>query len=637
MNGLPVPPDPGGRPGALAPAAPPAAPRAARLAVGLASILAVPLTSGPAQAQQPPSGNPASRPGEVGQTLDGFQPFDVLIRNGRVLDGSGNPFFYADVGVRGDEIVAVGDLRGAAAARVIDATGKYVTPGFIALHEHIEPDILEGHGTVPNYTTQGFTTAVINADGYNYGADAPLWPLEEERAALEAAGTALNLALLVPHGIIRNLVMGTAPEDVMRFATPAEIDEMKALVRQGMEAGAFGLSTGLEYNPMRYSSEEEVLELATAVAPYGGHFQAHMRSQGRYPKWQLPSHMDHPTQRHVSWMDAVMEVLTIAAEAGIPVMFDHIHPKGPREWGMSKITTQLIDKWWERGHQVYINMHSYEGYSTYVTLVPRWALIVGEVPGQSAADDFPPVEYGDMRANLRARLADPATRAMIRSDVEYEILRQGGAENLLITDYPDPSLIGKTLADVARERGESPFDAVIRLQMDGFDRPGGVLWMAKAVGMIDIEEWMRQDYTAVCLDRGADRPEIRSSRSIHPGYFGTSGRLIREFALERGTVTLPHAIRSLTALPAQILGLEDRGRIEVGQKADIVVFDPETIRTDATYLSPFVYQEGMTHVLVNGRFVVDEGTPTDALPGRVLERQRGRTRPGAVAAPEAGP
>ena len=561
-------------------------------------------------------------------------PYDVLIRGGRVFDGSGNPWFYADVGIRGDEIAAVGSLDGATAVRVIDASGRYVTPGFIALHEHVEPDILDGYGTLPNYTTQGFTTAVINADGYNFdltgGDDRHLWPLERERALLEAAGSALNLAMLVPHGTIRNMVIGTEPEDVMRFATADEIEAMQALVREGMEAGAFGLSTGLEYSPMRYSSEEEVIELARAVAPYGGHFQAHMRSQGRYPKWQLPSHMDHPTQRHVTWMDATMEILRVGREAGVPVMFDHIHPKGPREWGMSHVTTQLIDDMWEDGHPVYINMHSYEGYSAFVTLMPRWALIEGVVPGQSMADDFPPVVYGDMKANLRARLEDPETRAMIRRDSEYEMLRQGGPENLLITDFPDTTLVGKTLAGLARERGETPFETAIWLQMNGFDRPGGVLWMAKAVGMIDIVEWMRQDYTGVTLDRGGDRPEIRSNPAIHPGYFGTSGRLIREFALERGTITLPHAIRSLTGLPAQILGLADRGRIAPATKADIVVFDPESIGTDATYLDPFVYQEGMTHVLVNGTFVVDEGRPTAALPGRVLERTPGRGHPSAA-------
>lgn len=548
------------------------------------------------------------------------QTYDVLIINGRVLDGTGNPYFYADVGIRGDEIVAVGELDGSTATRVLDARGQYVTPGFIGLHEHIEgglgPGILDGHNRVTNYTTQGFTTAVINADGF-----AGLWPLTVQRDSLAALGHALNLVPMVGHGQVRELVMGTEPDEVMRYTTSAELDEMRALVRQGMEDGAFGLSTGLEYTPMRYSSEREVQELAKEVAPYGGFFMAHMRSQGRYSKWLLPTHMDHPTQRHVTWLDAIVEILDVAEVARVPVMIDHIHPKGPREWGVSKATTQMIDRAWDEGHQVYLNMHSYEGYSAYVTLVPRWALVRGEVPGQSAADDFPPVDYTDMLNNLRRRLRDPELREMIRIDSEYEAIRQGGADNLIIVDFTDSAYIGMSLAEVARERGESVFDTVIWLQMNGLDQPGGVLWMAKAVGMVDIEEWMTQDYTAVALDRMADTGGP-AGPSTHPGQYGTSGRLIREFALERGTITLPHAIRSMTGLSAQILGLRDRGRIAVGQKADLVVFDPETVGSDATYLNPRVFQEGMTWVLVNGRFVVDGGQPTAELPGVVLERQR---------------
>lgn len=548
------------------------------------------------------------------------QDYDVLIVNGRVLDGSGNPFVYADVGIRDDEIVAVGELDGSSAARTVDASGHYVTPGFIGLHEHIEgglgPGILDGHNRVTNYTTQGFTTAVINADGFP-----GVWPLSQQRDSLEGLGHALNLVPMVGHGQVRELVMGTEPDEVMRHATPDELDRMRALVREGMEDGAFGMSTGLEYTPMRYSSQEEVRELAKEVAPYGGFFMAHMRSQGRYSKWLLPSHMDHPTQTHVDWLDAIVEIIDVAKAAEIPVMIDHIHPKGPREWGLAKPTTEMIDRAWAQGHQVYLNMHSYEGYSAYVTLVPRWALARGEVPGQSAADDFPPVDYTGMLDNLRARLEDPELREMIRRDSEYETIRQGGADNLIIVDFTDPAYIGKSLAQVAEERGESVFDTIVWLQMNGLDQPGGVLWMAKAVGMVDIEEWMRQDYTAVALDRMADTGD-RSSPSTHPGQYGTSGRLLREFVFERGTITLPHAIRSMTGLSAQILGLKDRGRIAVGQKADVVVFDPETVRSDATYLDPYVYQEGMTWVLVNGRFVVDGGEPTMELPGRVLERQR---------------
>ena len=551
------------------------------------------------------------------------QTYDVLIRNGRVLDGTGNPFFYADVAINGDEIAAMGDLSSDRGRREVDARGQYVTPGFIALHEHIDGAILEGHGTVPNYVTQGFTTAVINADG---GVLNGIWPLSAQRDSLQKLGHQLNLVPMVPHGVVRSLVMGTTPADVMRYATDAEIQEMKALVRLGMQDGAFGLTTGLEYNPMRYSSEAEVLELAKVAAEFGGHFQAHMRSQGRYPKWQVPSHMDHPTQRDVSWLDAVMEVLNIAKVANMPVMFDHIHPKGPREWGVSRATTQLIDRSWAEGHPAYINMHSFEGYSAVVTLIPRWALVKGDVPGQSAADNFPPVNYDGMLDNMHARLGDPATREMIRRDVEYEIMRQGGAENLLITDFPDPALIGKTLADVKKQLGVDDLQAAIWLQENGFDGPGGVLWMAKAVGMIDIEEWMRQDYTAVSLDRGVDTGD-HSSKSTHPGEYGTSGRLLREFVFDRGTITLPHAIRSMTGLSAQILGLTDRGRLAPGMKADVVVFDPERVRSDATYLNPYVYQKGMTWVLVNGEFVVENEQATDRLPGVVLTRQRSRARP----------
>lgn len=542
--------------------------------------------------------------------------YDVIIRGGRVLDGSGNPFFYADVGIRGDGIAAVGDLRDAMAARVIDARGKYVTPGFVALHEHIEPAILRGFGTLPNFTTQGFTTAVINADGRT-----GVWPIAQQRQDLERAGTALNLVPMVGHGTVRTMAMGN---DVERPATAAEIARMKDLVRQGMEDGAFGLSTGLEYVPMRYSTEEEVLELAKAVAPYGGHYQAHLRSQGQHPKWQLPSYDSKP----VTNIDAVMETINVARLAGIPAMMDHLHPKGPREWGSGKIITQLVDRAWRDGHQVYINMHSYEAYDENIVLVPRWALIAKPVKNLGQFDsNVPGADYTNMRATLQRRLAHPDTGRIIRTDIAYEIDRGGGPDGLLIMDYPDKSLVGKTLGQVAKLRNEDPVDTAIWMQMNGFDRPGGVQWRAFAVSLLDLEEFMRQDYTGVCTDRGGDSPSLREERFVHPGTFGTSTRLIRTFALDRRVITLPHAVRSLTGLPAQILGFTDRGRIAEGMRADLVVFDPETIRDKGTYFEPFQYSEGISYVLVNGTFVVDGGKATAAKPGRVLSRQRPRALP----------
>jgi N-acyl-D-amino-acid deacylase len=537
--------------------------------------------------------------------------YDVIIRNGRVLDGTGNPFVYADVAISGDSIARIGNLRGATARRVVDAAGQYVTPGWFAMHEHIEQAILRGHGTLPNFTTQGFTTAVIDADGRS-----AVWPLDKQKADLEKAGSALNLVPMVGHATVRRLAMGA---DFQRTATTAEVDKMKALVREGMEKGAFGLTTGLEYSPGRWSTNEEVLELAKVVAPYGGHYQSHLRSQGQYPKWQTPATAD----RMITNIDAVMETITIAKAAGIPAMLDHLHPKGPREWGSGHIITQLIDAAWREGHQVYINMHSYEAYDETIVLVPRWALIQKQVPHLGQFDaNVPGADYTAMRGTLRRHLAQPDTAALIRGDIEYEIDRGGGPDGLLVMDYPDRSWIGKTLGQIARTRGEDPVETAIYIQLNGFDRPGGIEWRAFAVSLDDLKEFMRKDYTAVCTDRGGDSPEMRRDPFVHPGTFGTATRRIRRFVFDEPVTTLPFAIRSMTSLSAQILGLRDRGRLAPGMKADVVVFDPATIRDKATYFEPFQYSEGITHVLVNGSFVVDGGKPTAAKPGKVLVRQR---------------
>jgi len=537
--------------------------------------------------------------------------YDVLIRGGRVLDGSGNPFVRADVGLRGDTVVTIGDLSSAKAARTVDASGKYVVPGFIALHEHVDHDILEGNGDLPNFTTQGFTTAVLNADGRT-----ALWPISQQRAEMEKAGSALNIVMMVGHGTVRSQVMG---DDFRRPATAAEIEKMKALVRQGMEDGGFGLSTGLEYVPMRYSTEEEVLELAKVVAPFGGHYQAHLRSQGQYPKWQLPSY----EEKSITQIDAVMETLRIAEVAGIPVMMDHLHPKGPREWGSGRIITQLVDRAWQNGHQVYINMHSYEAYDENIILVPRWALVVKPVAGLGQYDsNHPEADYTNLRENLKRRLADPELNRIIRRDIAYELDRQGGPDGLLIMDYVDKTWIGKTIGQVAKERGEDPVDTAIHIQLKGFERPGGIQLRAFAVSLLDLEEFMKKDYTGVCTDRQGDTPELRKNAFVHPGTFATTTRLLRQFVFEKKIITLPFAIRSLTSLPAGILGLRDRGRLTEGARADLVIFDPETLRDKATYFEPFQFSEGIEHVWVNGALVVDGGKPTGTRPGRVLSRHR---------------
>jgi N-acyl-D-amino-acid deacylase len=544
--------------------------------------------------------------------------YDVIIRGGRVLDGTGNPFIYADVGIRGDVIARIGDLRGARARREVDARGQYVTPGWFAMHEHIEPDILSGHGTLPNFTTQGFTTAVIDADGRTH-----VWPISKAKADYARAGSALNLVTMVGHATVRAMAMGT---DFRREATAAEIERMKELTKEGMEQGAFGLTTGLEYSPARWSTEAEVLELAKVVAPFGGHYQSHLRSQGQYPKWQTPS----TAKQQLSNIDAVTEAITIAKEAGIPSMLDHLHPKGPREWGSGKIITGLVDRAWRDGLEVYINMHSYEAYDETIVLVPRWALLKRQVEHLGQFDgSHPTADYTDMRGSLRRRLAIPDTARLIRADIAYEIDRGGGPDGLLVMDYPDKSWIGRTLAQVARMRNEDPVETALHIQLNGFDRPGGIEWRAFAVSLDDLKEFMRKDYTAVCTDRRGDGPRLRENQFAHPGHFGTSVRRVRRFVIDEEVTTMPFAIRSMTSLSAQVLGLKDRGRLVEGLKADIVVFDPETLEDKATYFEPFQYSTGINFVLVNGQFVVDGGKPTAAKPGRVLERQRTATRPSA--------
>ena len=238
----------------------------------------------------------------------------------------------------------------------------------------------------------------------------------------------------------------------------------------------------------------------------------------------------------------------------------------------------------------------------------------------SMSDNFPPVDYDGALANLERNLADPKRRAMLEGDALYEVDRQGGPDGLLIAGFPDQTLIGKTLAQVAREKGLSVLETVLWLARHGDPKTlGGVVWTMRAVGMVDIEEWMRHDWNGVSLDRGVD-DLTQCSAFQHPGTHGTSGRLLRTFVFERKTITLPYAIRSLSSVGAQALRLRDRGLVREGMLADLVVFDPDSIRSDATYLKPCVAQRGIEHVLVNGIPVVSGGRVTGAKAGRVLER-----------------
>ena len=389
------------------------------------------------------------------------QEYDVLLRGGQVMDGRGGAAFRADVAVRDGLIVEVGVLDGATAARVINASGKLVTPGFIDIHSHADDNVRERptlrdrdvrRKAAPNLVTQGITTVVVNQDGRSP------WPIADQRSALEGQGTGPNVILLAGHGEIRRRVMGT---DLMRPATDAEVHEMRGLVRTAMEDGAFGLSAGLEYNPGRWSTTEEVTALAAEIVPWDGVYISHERSEGSDPMWFWPSQDDSAPP---TLLDAVAETVEIGRRSGARVVASHLKSKGEHYWGNSASAIDLIQRARDEGVRVWADQYPYasSGSDGNTVLIPRWAI------QQNRSDRVPPAE------RMEEALANAALAADVRRDVTHEIRRRGGADRVVIFDYPDSMLVGLTLAEVAGRMHVDPVEAAIALQLRGDrNRPGG--------------------------------------------------------------------------------------------------------------------------------------------------------------------
>jgi N-acyl-D-amino-acid deacylase len=508
------------------------------------------------------------------------ESFDVLIRGGRVLDGTGNPWFRADIGVRGGRIAAMGRLPGAAAELVIDAGELCVAPGFIDVHSHADEGLgrSELKGAAP-ILLQGVTTAVLNPDG-----GGP-WPLSEQRALYEAQGIGVNAALMVGHGTVREEVMGM--ED--RPPTDDELERMKALVREGMAAGAFGLSSGLYYAPGSYAATEEVVALAKEVHP-AGVYASHIRDESDYT---------------VGLIAAVEEVIRISEEADIPGIVTHFKALGPDSWGLSVAATERIERARARGVQVWADQYPYEASGTSIVgaLVPRWALAGETMEGQPSP--------------LEARLKDPGERTRLRSDMLKNLARRGGAALFQISNHDaDTSLEGRNLAELAAERGLAPIDLALDLLDDG-----GAGLVSFNMSEDDIAHIMRKDYVMTCSDGGL---VAASEGKPHPRYYGTFPRKIGRYVRDRGVVELAHAIRSMTSLPAMVFGLEDRGVLREGAVADVIVFDFDRIMEKATYGDPHQLSEGVVHVLINGKSAVRDGRPTAELAGEVLRPSKPR-------------
>jgi N-acyl-D-amino-acid deacylase len=542
----------------------------------------------------------------LGQELPAQQrPFDVLIVGGRVLDGTGNPWFYADVGISAGRIVALGKLAGQPATRVIDAQGRIVSPGFIDIHSHADesaggPRTLRADDparrAAPNLVTQGITTVVVNQDGRSP------WPIAQQKQALESKRTGVNAVLLVGHGEVRRRVMGS---DFRRPATADEVQRMRALVKQALEEGASGMSAGLEYAPGRWSTTDEVAALVQEIVPFGGVYISHERSEGSDPMWYWPSQdpAGPPTL-----IDAVRETIEIGERTGATVVASHLKAKGAHYWGSSAAAIQLIERARARGVQIYGDQYPYDtsGSDGSTVLIPDW--VFGGGRGQGAAN---------FAAALRDVIADPARNRNLRRDIAHEIQRRGGAEKVVVFDYPGREVIGKSLAELSQARRLDPVDMAIALQLEGYaNREGGARVRGFSLAELDIEAYARQPWMATATDGGLALPA--DGPAVHARFYGTFPRKIRKYALDRGVIGLEHAVRSATALPAQILGFKDRGVIREGAAADIVVFDVDRIRDKSTFFEPHQYSEGIDFVFVNGELVVDAGKPTGAHPGKVL-------------------
>lgn len=517
-------------------------------------------------------------------------PYDLLIRGGTIVDGTGRARFVGDVAIRGDRIVRVSRLRlrGAAETRVIDATGKIVAPGFIDLHTHLEP-LLTLTGA-ESHVRQGVTLALGGPDG---GGPLPLAPYMD---SVERAGVGMNVAYLVGHNSIRERVMGDAARD----PSAAELARMKALVEEGMRDGAFGLSTGLRYIPGFYSKTAEVIELSKVAARRGGIYTSHLREEG------------------LGLMDGVGEAIEIGRQARIPIVLTHHKAVGRAMWGKSEQTLAMVDAARRRGIDVMIDQYPYTASQTGIdVLVPPWALADGDTA-------------------FARRTRDPVLRDSIERGIVDFLLNDRGGGDLKRVQFGQVGwmreLEGKTLHDWAVLRGIEPVPARAAPLVIEAVLKGGARMIYHIIDEGDVQRIMRHPQTMIASDGRLTRP---GDGKPHPRAYGTFPRVLGRYTRELGLLTLEQAVHKMTGMPARRLGLANRGILADGVFADLVIFDANTVADRSTFEDPHQYPVGIEYVFVNGVPAVEQGTYLDRRPGRVL-RHAG-TSPAGGAAPRRRP
>ena len=500
------------------------------------------------------------------------QDYDLIIRGGKVVDGSGNPWYHADIAIKNDRIAEIGQLSNHEAKRVIDAHGLVVAPGFIDPHTHALRGIFE----VPNAESallQGVTTLTEGNDG-----SSP-YPIDRHYADIDNLRISPNWAVFVGQGTIRQRVIGFG----LRKATPDEMERMKQMVRDAMEQGALGISTGLFYVPGSFTSTEEVIELSKVAAEYNGIYISHIREEAA----QL--------------IDSVQETIRIGEEANIPVQITHHKVIGVENWGASIESLRLVDEARKRGVDVTIDQYPYTASQTSINaLIPQWAQAGG-------------------REEMLSRINSAETYSTIKNEVVAKILydRGGGdPKNVFISRNSwDPDMAGKNLAELAIDAGLEPTPENAADVVFDIIRGGGATAVYHAIGPEDVDRIMQHPATAI----GSDGPVgVFGEGAPHPRQYGTFARVLGLYVRERKILSLEEAIRKMSSQSARRLGIHDRGLITKGYFADIAIFDPDEIIDKATFENPHQYAIGTKFVLVNGAVVVENGQHTGARPGRIL-------------------
>lgn len=528
-------------------------------------------------------------------------PFDIVFAGGRVVDGTGAPWFRADVGIRGERIAAVGDLAKATAKRRIDAAKLVVAPGFIDMLGQSEYSVLVD-GRAASKITQGITTEITGEGGsiaplnarmvaeskaiYDHYGVTPNWTdLEGYFREFERRGVTINLGTFVGAGGVRELVIGTEN----RAPTAEDMKRMEAAVEEAMVQGAFGLSSSLIYVPDNFASTEELIALAKVAARHGGSYITHQRDEGD----GIDRSLD--------------EVFRIAREASIPTEIYHLKTAGPGNWGRMPAVLARIEKARAEGLDVIADQYPWTASANRLDAsLPLWVREGG-------------------REKMTQRLSDPQTRARVRAEARKELLQdfpdwdEGGAARILITSALNPALRkyeGQTIGAIAKAEDKDPLDVILDIVREDKGNTGRVTF---SMNENDVKAALRHPLVAFCTDSGASAEDgILSAEKSHPRAWASATRILGRYVREEKLLSLEEAIRKMTSLPASRMRLSERGILRPGMYADITVFDPLTVSERSTFADPNHYSEGIRYVAVNGQLVVDEGRITSARPGRML-------------------